>query len=312
VSIPFHFVCFIGMVSQMKFIGAARVAILLAMSGMEGVSGTGIEPELEPTSDKKFFNKDYPRDVSPQVYNHFGHPYPEVQDNSKYDSDFVKDENNDGGEWKAQSEYDTLKNKLGKEKAKVQNALQKERQEAAELKKAKGAEEAADAAEEHADSNAGSAKAADSAAEGDLEGVQSGVDAAAAEVEKEAADLENCKKQLAAARDQLKKLLDEKAAADNKKDAAAKSEKVAAEGQVSAEKSEVELEKKVAIEENEHEEAVKSSKDEAEDVKKAEDDLAKAAEKLSKFRKGDAKSSATRKSMLLAVLACLAIAFTSA
>merc|ERR1719386_260726 len=88
-----------------------------------------IKPELEPQSDKKFFGKDYPDDVRPKVKNHFGHPYPKVQDDSRYDKDYVKDENDDGGYWKAQMEYDRLKAKVAKEKQQMQKALEKETEE---------------------------------------------------------------------------------------------------------------------------------------------------------------------------------------
>jgi len=75
---------------------------------------------LEEISDKKFFGKDYPRDKTPAVdVLHFKHPYPVVQDSDDFDKDFVKDENTDNGEWKAQTEYDRLRHKLLKEKAQV-------------------------------------------------------------------------------------------------------------------------------------------------------------------------------------------------
>merc|ERR550537_1664168 len=101
-----------------------------------------IEPDLEPKSDKKFFGKDYPDDVRPAVIHHFSHPYPTVQDSDRYDKDYVKDENDDGGYWKAQMEYDRLKNKLAKEKKEMAQAPE----EAAE-KKAEAAEKKEEAAE---------------------------------------------------------------------------------------------------------------------------------------------------------------------
>merc|ERR1719207_158395 len=71
----------------------------------------GITPELEPVSDEKFFKKDYPDDHRPGPYNHFKYPYPEVQDSDHYDKDYVEDRNDDGGYWKAQMEYDNIRNK---------------------------------------------------------------------------------------------------------------------------------------------------------------------------------------------------------
>merc|ERR1711964_259012 len=58
--------------------------------------------------------KDLPKDARPVADEHyyFDHPYPAVQDNSDYDRDFVKDENQDGGKWKAQMLYDTLRQKV--------------------------------------------------------------------------------------------------------------------------------------------------------------------------------------------------------
>jgi len=63
-----------------------------------------IAPSLAPESSKKFFGKDYPGDHHPVADEHyyFDHPYPAVQDSGDFDKDFVKDENGDSGEWKAQ------------------------------------------------------------------------------------------------------------------------------------------------------------------------------------------------------------------
>jgi len=96
-----------------------------------------ITPELEPVSDSKFFKKDYPDDNRPGPYNHFGYPYPTVQDSDHYDKDYVEDRNDDGGYWKAQMEYDNIRNKLTKEKEQLRRALAKEKEEMAELEKAK-------------------------------------------------------------------------------------------------------------------------------------------------------------------------------
>lgn len=77
------------------------------------------------TSSKKFFDKDYTWDKRPAVdVLHFKHPYPVVQDSDDFDRDFVKDENKDNGEFLAQTEYDRLRHKLAKEKAKVTKATE--------------------------------------------------------------------------------------------------------------------------------------------------------------------------------------------
>merc|ERR1719201_3176303 len=85
-----------------------------------------LSPHLEPKSDKKFFDKDYPQDKRPVAdkYYVFNHPYPAVQDSGDYDKDFIKDENSDGGRWQAQMEYDTLRSQIQKAKDKL-DELQK-------------------------------------------------------------------------------------------------------------------------------------------------------------------------------------------
>merc|ERR1719272_292065 len=100
-----------------------------------------ITPELEPTSDKKFFGNDYPDDVRPPVYKHehFSHPYPTVQDSDRYDKDYIKDENDDGGYWKVQMEYDNMKGKIAKENAEYRKALEKLAKEREDYEKAKAA-----------------------------------------------------------------------------------------------------------------------------------------------------------------------------
>merc|ERR1719321_2397542 len=150
---------------------SARVTITSCVLYSAFGSQTGhlrINPELEPTSDKKFFGKDYPDDRRPlPIHEHkmFNHPYPTVQDSDRYDKDYVKDENDDGGYWKAQMEYDALKNKLAKEKKEMAAALAKEHEEQKEMDKAKAAEDAAEkaakAAEEKEEDAAKDRKQAD-------------------------------------------------------------------------------------------------------------------------------------------------------
>jgi hypothetical protein len=97
-----------------------------------------ISPELEPPSDKTFFKKDYPHDKRPVADPfHFKHPYPVVQDSGDFDRDYVKDENSDNGNWKAQETYDKLRAKLAKEKRDLAVALEKKHREEEELAVAK-------------------------------------------------------------------------------------------------------------------------------------------------------------------------------
>jgi len=111
----FHICC-----NHAKASNAARFST--ESSGESGKSS--ITPELETTSDSKFFNKDYPSDERPKVdVLHFKHPYPVVQDSDDFDKDFVSDENSDNGEFKAQSEYDRLRHKLAKAKEQFAKVL---------------------------------------------------------------------------------------------------------------------------------------------------------------------------------------------
>merc|ERR1719373_1448943 len=113
-----------------------------------------ISPGLEPTSHKRFFDKDYPADhraVADEHY-YFGHPYPAVQDTSDYDRDFVKDENDDGGKWQVQMDYDILRRKIREAKDRLES-LSKDLQDkkdiwAKETGKYKDASRAEDKAEE--------------------------------------------------------------------------------------------------------------------------------------------------------------------
>lgn len=215
-------------------------------SSIRGVQHVPIKPKLDPSSDR-IFQKDYVHDLNPRGQSakiKFSHPYPMVQDTNDYDKDYVKDENNDDGEWKAQMEYDLLRTKISKEKddykhAKAtEEALRKEleaarkAEEAAE-KAAREAEERARKAQEDADSKAAAAKdkhkekedadakAAGGGKKGSGAGGEGGggsddvaedseVKAAVDKVKKEMDDLENCQKELADARAKLKELMEKK------------------------------------------------------------------------------------------------------
>merc|ERR1719161_438729 len=107
-----------------------------------------IEPDLDPTSDKKFFGKDYPDDMRPGLIKEpimnkvhkFSHPYPTVQDSDHYDKDYVEDANNDKGYWDAQMRYDKAKMEYLKQKKDVDAALKKYKKEKEDVEKAKEAE----------------------------------------------------------------------------------------------------------------------------------------------------------------------------
>merc|ERR1719428_2633660 len=100
----------------MKFNSDMLILVSCVVYPVLGAGRVRIDPELKPKSDNKFFGKDYPDDKRPPPTHHFDYPYPELQDDSRYDKDYVKDENDDGGYWKVQMEYDRLKNKVNNEK----------------------------------------------------------------------------------------------------------------------------------------------------------------------------------------------------
>merc|ERR1719272_1742953 len=84
-----------------------------------------IAPALKPESSKEFL-KDLTSDKRPKVdILHFKHPYPVVQDSEDFDKDFIKDQNTENGEWKAQSEYDRLRHKVAQLKKEAAEALAK-------------------------------------------------------------------------------------------------------------------------------------------------------------------------------------------
>merc|ERR1719160_226874 len=111
---------------------------------MSLTSATNIEPDLDPVSHKKFFDKDYPDDSRPPKFHKFGHPYPTVQDSDHYDKDYVEDSNDDGGYWTAQMRYDAAKTNLLKQKAQLEEAHKKLLKEDKDVEMAKAAEMAAE------------------------------------------------------------------------------------------------------------------------------------------------------------------------
>lgn len=104
-----------------------------------------ISPKLDPESDKVFFGKDYPDNLQPQgqLKPEFGHPYPAVQDTNHYEKDYIKDENSDDGEWKAQMDYDLLRTKMNKDRDELQKAKTAESELKEQLEKARAEEAAA-------------------------------------------------------------------------------------------------------------------------------------------------------------------------
>merc|ERR1712151_524442 len=102
-------------------------------------------------SHNKFYDVDYPHDASPSPRGIvFGHPYPEVQGSDSFAADYVKDENGDGGEWQAQSEYDRLRTKAQQEKQQQEYAEKRAKEAARTLEEAQEKMKKAHEEAEHA------------------------------------------------------------------------------------------------------------------------------------------------------------------
>jgi len=274
----------------------ATLVLLAACTAEGGVASTqaslrgdpqNINPSLHPADHKKFFDKDYPDDLRPKVINEFDHPYPTVQDSKDYDKDYVKDENNDNGEWTAQMEYDRLKNKLAREKDDVKNAKAKMDEEEWEYRQVqefeKNAEEAAKKAE--GDSAAAAGKAAD--AEGSAGDSAGSISSESGQVEKETDDLKGCEKALAKAKNALKNLEEEMSGAEGKAGKAAGSVTDAEALARSLEAKEAKLESTLDGETKTYDQLVKEYKISVNDLEKLEIDVDKAAKALQKIRAKD-------------------------
>lgn len=128
-------------VAARRTIGLLLVCHCFADALSVGHGSLKIDPELDPKSDKKFFGPpfpaDYPSDTRPGGKPDFNYPFPHVQHSAKYDEDYIKDENTDNGEWKAQNDYDLAKARLARERQEMEAARLKEEQEKGEIDGAK-------------------------------------------------------------------------------------------------------------------------------------------------------------------------------
>lgn len=265
--------------------------LLTAPSSVAILRGGKIDPDLKdyPLSDesgqtdKHFFGKDYPADRRPGTHDGFPHdyPFPNVQHTQKYDNDYVKDENNDGGEWQAQMDYDISRNKVQHQEASVMAASKAEKDELAQLQSAESEKASAEAAAEEARMAASQAQKDAASAEAKLEelaGKATDADStgvigqAQATVDKELKSFEDCQKQLEAKKENLKKLMAERDA----KASAAANASVANATNASADADKEEANVKAALKSVEEEEA---------DVKSTEEQLAKAQKRLEEARR---------------------------
>jgi len=190
-----------------------------------------INPKLEDVaSDKKFFGPpfpaDYPSDerptVSPSIawqLKEENKPYPYLQNRKEYDEDYVKDENSDKGDWKAQFDYDEYRRKLGEEEAAVKRAREKADKEGRDQSDAEkafdDAKKAADDAKNALDGANGDKDAANKDGDGTggdglsgeekekLKDLRKKVADAIDNFEKEKKEFEECKKNLEKAKKEL-------------------------------------------------------------------------------------------------------------
>jgi len=269
--------------------------LLAAVTGVESSvlsqHGAGRISPAVPISDKKFFGKEYPNDkrVKADKYYVFDHPYPAVQDSGDFDTDFVKDENGDGGRWEAQMKYDTLRAKMQAARDKLKGLKEKmeaEYQEWQTAKKEAGVHtEKLTKAQKEVETTGAAAEAAaksvnDLEGSSQKEGTSAGgaIGRAVKDVKKEMDDLEKCKEALAKAKERLKELIKQQA---DHKVAQAKAEK---EEKVAAEKAAAEAKKQEEVDKKEEEK--QKEEDKKEDEKAAKED--KKAKKAHKKRKADA------------------------
>jgi hypothetical protein len=268
-------------------LAAARSAVSSAPGRRALVSvkaKTRINPELHPVSDQKFFDgarADYPTDGRPVVKDHFSWPFPEVQDSHDYEKDYVKDENGDGGEHKAQMAYDDLRMKLGKQQAELDDLKGRYEDAHSKVEEAQKKHEAAQKAAEDA------RRKADDAGEQEVKGPDGDVGSATGHVEAEINDLDKCKEQLRKAKEDLQKAIDERKAAMVAYETAKVEEDKAKTAQVAAVAEEKKFEAEVKEEDAEHKKASKTKEENEAILKQKEAELEEAAKRLRKHRDAD-------------------------
>jgi len=285
-----------------------------------------ISPTLKPVSHDTFFKKDYPDDLRPGVGNkfNFDHPYPTVQDSGDFDKDYVKDENSDNGEWKAQMEYDSLRTQIKKQQKKVDEA--RKRLEAAKkvIDEDKAEEGSASSSAEEARKKADEARRRDKEEQdkvddiaGDGKNNNGALGDAVHEVDGEVSDLEKCKKKLTDAQKKLAEL--EKEKKEREQNLADSEEELKPLKNQEAElKSKADAAKAEAKQkEDEAKKSAKTYEEELADVKKTEAELEEAHDRLRGIRKKEdphgavtyKKSSSHRigTNMLLSVMAVLTL-----
>jgi len=255
-------------------------------------TGTKIVPPLtDVESDKEFMGKDYPDDLRPGVRNFkrydWDHPYPIVQEDAQYDKDYVKDENNDSGEWSAQHDYDVIRSKIAKTKSRVDDLKRRIEAMGGDIDAIRAEELAAEKAAKNAEGDADAARKNANGANGNAAKLEGEEDGAANGVKGEMSDLEKCKEELRKVEEELKRLLREKDSKNGDANAAELALKKAAMDAELKQMSEAELEAKLAEERAEWKKAQEAYEKQQKDLKGTQEALDKAAEKLRKFRENE-------------------------
>jgi len=244
-----------------------------------------IEPKLDPVSDKKFFKKDYPDDLRPGATHKFSFPFPSVQDSEDYDKDFVKDENSDGGEWKAQMEYDQLRSKLMKEKNDLKKLTGKQKEDLDALKKAIDEEHGAEDKLKSAEGKAKSSTDKVNQAQDDLDKTSADIPKYTNGVDQAVANLKECEEELERARARLKALTEERDAALKRRNDADSVRKESEKSEQTAQQASDVSKKKAEAAGTEYDSAKKDLAKYQDEITSMERQMKQAEMKLRKFRK---------------------------
>jgi hypothetical protein len=280
-------------------------------------------------SDKKFFGPpfpaDYPDDKRPVPDKNImdklkgpHQPYPALQSKADYDKDYVKDENSDTGAWKAQFEYDAIRNRMAKENADARKAGEWSDKEGRDVDDAQRRADAAGRDADDARRGVDSAqKEEDDAMKPEdfegmppshekLEKLKKAVEDAEKNLEKEKAEFAECEKKLKEAEKNLEELkarqveMEQQLAADTKlwvetksvrlnlqksKQEAAHAKRLASDSQLAeAKKAKAETDKVLAAHKAKAEKAQQDLKQQQAELAKAKEELEKATLTLQKLR----------------------------
>jgi len=245
---------------------------------------TKTSPDLDPASHKQFFKKDYPDDLRTPPVHRFSFPFPAVQDSEDYDKDFVKDENSDGGEWKAQQEYDQLKSKLRKQEEDLLKYKLKKGQDEHDLSTAINDEADTEKRVKDAEDKTAAQEAKLEAARKDLDTATDYVPGFTHSIDDAVAHLKECEEELERARANLRSLTAQRDQALKRNKDADEARKVAEKEEVAAEQAAALSRKNTATAKAEVDAADKTMGKYRDEIGEMEKKMKAAEAKLRKFR----------------------------